>query len=184
MIVSAVKALLTAGITTDSIRVPRLGAPDDIDLVFAFEGDAVLVELKEDDFSPKDAVNLATRVRDGEGRAVVVTYGAVTPDAKTVLERLFPATSGTGLFLLARAPADDSDRITYLEGANCISDLERYVDRARISSVMRGLRVSGSGAALNLRQVVMHHLLKHALTEQEPRRQPISVPPQETTGAL
>jgi hypothetical protein len=175
----AAASLMGAGISVDAIRIPVDDAPDEIDLAFTLLGDLVLAEIKEDEFHPKDALNLVARTDTmPNARALIITKSSVTAEARRVLDRVYPTLAympGTLAFSLPRLSS--SDRLQYLEGRECITkDLTGFVEGERLSSAVREIQLPGAGQGLNIRQVLVEHLLGR-LTKAKPRAPRPTPPP-------
>jgi hypothetical protein len=180
MTVMATAQLIGAGIRSDHIKVTPPQIPDEIDLAFIFQGDLVLTELKEDEFHPRDALNLVARTTAmPNARALVVTKSAVTPEARRVLTQVFPSFSPTMASLLGSPSQSTSlDRLACLEGPDCLKrELAIYLERERLSSIVRDMHVPGSGEGINIRQVLVEHLLQEDSAPPVPPVAQATVPP-------
>ena len=174
----AAASLMDAGIYTEAIRVPADDTPDEIDLAFTLLGDLVLAELKEDDFHPKDALNLISRTDAmPNSRALIITKSSVPPESRRVLDRVYPALAqmpGSYAFSLPRF--NSSDQLQYLEGDACMTkDPIGFVEGERLSSAVREIQLPG-GKGLNIRQVLVEHLLGRVTRVKPPDSGP-TLPP-------
>jgi len=137
--------LVSMGVPIQSILWNFEESSEEVDIILEFLGQLWVIELKDRDFQPGDAhpFNYRAQVRYQADKALIVTVGKVSPDARRVFQDLAKE-ARKGTFRLAGSPSGTSlPTPTYIEGLGSvermlskeISDSEAFHARQAIAPV-------------------------------------------------